>query len=255
MSRLANIVRAPVDYLKTLLRGPPPDPADVLVDIPEADRDIFREVRRHTMAGVERVAALCEAVRYVERAGVPGAIVECGVWRGGSVMAIAKTLLAVGSKERDLFLFDTFEGMTPPDQNDVSIDGQSAGSLSQSHEMSEEDLFWCYAPLDAVRNAVLSTGYPADRVHFIKGRVEDTVPADAPERIALLRLDTDWYQSTHHEMVHLYPRLQRSGVLVIDDYGHWLGARKAVDEYLAANRINLLLSRIDYTARMAIKLD
>jgi hypothetical protein len=193
-------------------------------------------------------------VRYVEKAAIPGAFVECGVWRGGSMMAVAKILLALGRTDRDLYLYDTFEGMTVPDDRDVSIVGQTASALSRQHEMSETDLFWCYAPLEAVKLSLLSTGYPASRIHFIKGPVEETVPAHAPEQIALLRLDTDWYQSTQHELVHLFPRLQRSGVLIIDDYGHWQGARKAVDEYFADNKISILLARIDYTGRMAVKI-
>ena len=77
------------------------------------------------------------------------------------------------------------------------------------------------------------TGYPPERIHFVRGPVEETLPAGAPDEIALLRLDTDWYESTRHELEHLYPRLAAGGVLLVDDYGHWEGARKAVDEYFA----------------------
>jgi hypothetical protein len=107
--------------------------------------------------------------------------------------------------------------------------------------------------LDAVRRTVLGSGYPAERVHFVEGRVEDTLPAHAPEQLALLRLDTDWYESTRAEMEHLYPRLVPGGVLIIDDYGHWEGARRAVDEHFAAHGPAPLLHRIDYTARIAVK--
>ena len=95
-----------------------------------------------------------------------------------------------------------------------------------------------------------ATGYPAERLHFVEGKVEDTIPEQAPERIALLRLDTDWYESTRHELEHLYPRLSPGGVLIIDDYGHWEGARQAVDEYFKGE---VYLHRIDYTGRLAIK--
>ena len=105
----------------------------------------------------------------------------------------------------------------------------------------------------AVRELVLSTGYPAERLHLVHGPVEETLPARAPEEIALLRLDTDWYESTRHELVHLYPRLADGGVLIIDDYGHWEGARRAVDEYFATEAPSLMLNRVDYTARIAIK--
>ena len=90
---------------------------------------------------------------------------------------------------------------------------------------------------------------------MVPGLVEDTVPSQAPEVIALLRLDTDWYKSTWHELEHLYPRLSVGGVLIIDDYGHWEGARRAVDEFIEAKGLRLFLSRIDYTGRLAIKLD
>ena len=114
-------------------------------------------------------------------------------------------------------------------------------------------MFWCYAPLDAVREAVLSSGYPSRKITFVKGRVEDTLPQAAPEKIAILRLDTDWYESTRHELETLYPRLVRGGVLILDDYGHWQGAKKAVDEYIEKNDLKLFLSRTDYTGRVAIK--
>jgi hypothetical protein len=104
-----------------------------------------------------------------------------------------------------------------------------------------------------VRAALLSTGYPAERVHLVEGRVEDTLPAAAPDAIALLRLDTDWYAGTKHELETLYPRLSPGGVLILDDYGHYEGARRAVDEYFADAGGRPLLSRIDYTGRVGVK--
>jgi hypothetical protein len=101
----------------------------------------------------------------------------------------------------------------------------------------------------------LGTGYPPEKVHFVKGMVEDTIPEQSPDGIALLRLDTDWYQSTKLELLHLYPRLANQGVLIIDDYGHWQGARRAVDEFISELRDPILLHRIDYTGRIAIKTD
>jgi len=108
----------------------------------------------------------------------------------------------------------------------------------------------CYSPLEEVKRNMEATGYPPAQISYIKGKVEDTLPAEAPAQIAVLRLDTDWYESTRHELVHLYPRLSPGGVLIIDDYGYWTGARKAVDEYF---RDSLFLGRIDDTGRIAIK--
>jgi len=90
-------------------------------------------------------------------------------------------------------------------------------------------------------------------MRFIVGKVEDTIPGEAPGKIAILRLDTDWYESTKHELINLYPKLSTGGVLIIDDYGHWEGARKAVDEYIHDQRLRILLNRIDYTGRIAVR--
>jgi hypothetical protein len=185
----------------------------------------------------------------VHAARIPGAIVECGVWKGGSMMAVALTLLRLGDTERELVLFDTFTGMTEPTQEDANspYDGYSL------HAMWKRRTSWSGVPAAQVRAAMASTGYPMERVRLVEGPVEETLPAAAPEAIALLRLDTDWYASTRAEMQFLYPRLKPGGVFVVDDYGHYAGARRAVDEGLAAQDEHLLLHRVDYTGRIAIR--
>jgi hypothetical protein len=203
------------------------------------------------MTSPERVYALRRAVEYAALAKLPGAIVECGVWRGGSMMASALTLLDVGRTDVELYLFDTFEGMPPPSPRDVDAAGEAAATLLEHSDPSS--MVWAISHLDEVRAALASVPYPPDRIHFVEGRVEETIPSQAPAEIAVLRLDTDWYESTKHELVHLYPRLVSGGVLIIDDYGHWRGAREATDEYLREHGIHLLLNRIDYTGRVAVK--
>jgi hypothetical protein len=221
-------------------------------DFSPEDVALLRRVEPFTMTSPECVYMCARATEHVVRHGIPGDVVECGVWRGGSMMAIALTLLRLGDRSRELYLFDTFEGMPPATDRDVDHTGRAGASRARAGA-GREGRPWLYASLDEVRRAVLSTGYDPARVHFVKGRVEDTLPASAPEQISLLRLDTDWYESTRHELQHLYPRLTRRGVLIIDDYGHWQGARQATDEYLAEHRIPLLLNRIDPTARIALK--
>ena len=108
--------------------------------------------------------------------------------------------------------------------------------------------------MEEARANLLCTGYPAGKMQFVKGKVEDTIPASAPEHIALLRLDTDWFESTYHELIHLYPRLSPGGILIIDDYGYWQGARKAVDRYIEEHQLKLLLTRVDDSARMSVKM-
>jgi O-methyltransferase len=221
------------------------------LDFEEADKELYRRVGPYTMTTPPRIYALVRAVEYVAAREIPGAIVECGVWRGGSMMAAALTLLRLGATDRELYLYDTFAGMPPPSEADTTRSGEHAADLL-AHEDQDSHL-WAIASLADVRDAVLGVGYPEERIRFVEGRVENTLPADAPEEIAVLRLDTDWYESTKHELVHLYPRLAPGGVLILDDYGHWQGARRAVDEYLAERGVSLLLNRIDGTARIAVK--
>jgi len=228
-------------------------PAPLPPDLDDEARTVIETVRPFTMTSPERILALRDAVRHITKHRIAGDIVECGVWRGGSMMAAALTLLECGDRRR-LHLFDTFEGMPPPAEADRDLHGTDAAELLAAEDRQTGGT-WCYATLDDVRANVLATGYPEDLVHFVPGRVEETIPQHAPEQIAILRLDTDWYESTRHELEHLYPRLAVGGVLIIDDYGHWQGARRAVDEYIDTTKARLLLSRIDYTGRMAVKLD
>jgi O-methyltransferase len=222
-------------------------------DFEARDIDICQRVAPFTMTSPERIYALRRAVRYVAEHGIDGAIVECGVWRGGSMMAVAQTLLDLSKPTYDLYLFDTFDGMPPPTTEDRDFSGTAAADLLNRSTRDRDSEMWGWSSLEQTRSALYSIGYPHEHIHFVAGRVEDTIPARAPERIALLRLDTDWYASTRHELIHLFPRLVTGGVIIIDDYGHWQGAKKATDEYIAEHQISLLLNRIDYTGRIAVK--
>jgi O-methyltransferase len=229
-----------------------PEPTKAMFDQPNWVIDIITRVAPFTMTSPERVAALCQAVGHICKHQIAGDIVECGVWRGGSMMAACLALLHHGDRNRDVHLFDTFEGMTPPSEFDIEASTHvSASKLLKLGEKTTS--VWAISSLDEVKQNIAAIGYPADRIHFIKGKVEDTVPAYAPETIAILRLDTDWYESTLHELKHLFPRLMPGGFLIVDDYGHWDGARQAVDEFIGSTKSRLFLTRIDYTGRLAIK--
>lgn len=201
-------------------------------DYDEEAKQIIAAVRPYTMTSGEKLFALITAVRHIVASGLEGDIVECGVWRGGSMHAVAHTLLAQSDKERDLYLFDTFAGMTEPTDRDVSLArGKTAADLL---EMSSKDAHvWAVASLEDVNEGLATLDYPQERFHCVEGPVEKTIPVGAPERIALLRLDTDWYESTRHELEHLYDRLVPGGVLIIDDYGSWQGSKEATDEFIA----------------------
>jgi hypothetical protein len=213
-------------------------------------RATITAVKPWTMTSYDRIFALILAVRYIVQHGIPGEVVECGVWRGGSMQAVARTLLNLDAADRDLHLFDTFEGMPPPTEDDRRLGGASAAELMERGPRPA--LVKAIAALDDVRAGMQRTGYPADLIHYHPGKVEDTLPDAAPAEIALLRLDTDWYESTKHELEQLYGRLSHGGVLIIDDYDYWEGSRKAVDEFVAATGARLLLIPID-TGRIAVK--
>lgn len=218
-------------------------------DLDDAHRVLYERVSPYTQTSLERVAALADAVEYVVRRAIPGDFVECGVWRGGSSMAIALTLSRLGMTDRRLWLYDTFGTMPPAGEHDRDYAGRAmrAGALDPINNSAHA----AGLTLSEVQSAMASTGYPPGQVTCVEGLVEETIPRSSPDRVALLRLDTDWYESTRHELAELYPRLERGGVLIVDDYGHFAGARKAVDEYFAGEPI--LLARIDYTGRIAVK--
>lgn len=144
--------------------------------------------------------------------------------------------------------------MTDPSANDVSRSGVSAGDLlaaAKKYEKQENSLVWAFASFKDVQSNVARPSYPSERIHFVQGPVEANIPNVNPERIALLRLDTDWYESTLHELTNLYPKLAVGGILMIDDYGDWQGCKKAVDEYFCKQQV--FLNRIDATGRLLVK--
>jgi hypothetical protein len=222
-------------------------------DFDPIHRKIYQKVQDRTLTSPERIYSLIEAVKYISRNKIPGAIVECGVWKGGSMMAAAEALRLQDDTTRKLFLYDTFEGMSTPGDLDKTWAGEAASGLLGSDADKEKNLLWCYSTLETVQQGMKAIGYPEEQIHYVRGKVEDTIPATVPGEIALLRLDTDWYESTRHELLHLFPLLSKGGVLILDDYGHWQGARKAVDEYFDQHPQPILLNRIDETGRIAIK--
>lgn len=226
-----------------------------------AERTIVARARPYTMTSNERLLATIDATNHVLANDIPGALVECGVWLGGSTLAMVLTLLDAGVTDRDIYLYDTYTGMTAPGEADTSRfhraaqlewdDAERTGARMYGH-LFGESIFG----LGIVQRLLHETGYPPERLHFVVGPVEETLPQAAPDVAALIRLDTDWYESTRHELEHLEPRLSVGGVVVIDDYGHWDGARRAVDEYYAARTgPTPLLHRTDYAGRVVLKSD
>jgi O-methyltransferase len=219
------------------------------LDVPKHYREIFDAVCLYTMTSRERVYSLIASVEYIVKNDIPGAIVECGVWKGGSSMACLLTLKHLKSCDRDIYLYDTFSGMPEP----TSKDGQEEHSIYNSLRDKSGNSSWCRSPENEVISNLKICDYPISRIKLVKGLVEETIPSESPEKIAILRLDTDWYSSTLHELTHLYPKIEKNGVLIIDDYGTWQGCRAAVDEYFKESSRLLFFHRIDPNGRLVIK--
>ncbi len=221
------------------------------LDVDAETMEIVTLSDEYSMTSRPKRFALVAAVRHIAQTGIPGDIVECGVWRGGSIHMIARTFQAEGVTDRDIHLFDTFEGMTEPTEHDVAFDDPR--TAAERLETAEKNQWiWAIASLEDVQAGLKTLDYPYERFHFVQGPVEETIPEHAPEQIALLRLDTDWYESTKHELEHLYDRLVPGGVLIIDDYGSWQGSKKATDEFMATLEKPPLMLRAG-TGRIGVK--
>jgi O-methyltransferase len=224
------------------------------IEATDAERQLIESVRPYTMTSAERIWSLVQAVRYVVGEAVPGDFVECGVWRGGSVMAMANELTALNQADRRIWLYDTFEGMTAPTEKDVeAVSGVAAQQLLDTTQVGDGNNVWCVASQDDVERNLRLTGYPMDQFNFVRGDVAQTLKTQTPAQIAILRLDTDWYESTKVGLEVLYPRLVTGGVCVFDDYGHWRGARTAVDEYFAERGLRPFMHPIDFSGRVFVK--
>jgi hypothetical protein len=218
----------------------------------DAQIEILEKCRPFTMTSDERKWALINSIEYISKHNIPGAVVECGVWKGGSMMISALELLR-HQDIRELFLYDTFGYIPAP----TAID-QHQGKLAayELKKFRDQNPGWKEATLEEVRGNMASTGYPVEKIKFVSGLVEETLRRDdnLPNQISVLRLDTDWYESTKIEMAILFPRLSRGGVLILDDFGYWDGAKRAVEEYFATNPMPIVFHRTDRSGRIAVKI-
>lgn len=225
------------------------------VELSKAECKILDDVldRRLTMVNFEGLLATLMACKYVLENSIEGDFVECGVWRGGNAIVAAEMFRLHGS-QKHVWLFDTFLGMTAP----TGVDHDWKGGLAQGEfDLNEREGFnnWCYASIEDVVGNFEDRGLVGNNIHFIKGDVSQTLrEADLPEKISVLRLDTDWYESTKMECEVLYPRLSVGGCLIVDDYGHWNGSRIAIDEYFSQHLNRPFFHATDYARRIGVKL-
>jgi len=226
-----------------------------LYDFTVDERQTYQTVAGMVCGGPEAVTSVIRAVDYLLANNIQGSFVECGVFKGANIIVMMRTLLSAKCIERDIFLYDTFQGMPEPEDVDIYYDGQPARQVWEStKDLTTGGSNWVCSPIDEVRKNVELVGYPMDKVFFIEGLVEETLPDRAPSEIALLRLDTDFYRSTKHELTHLFPRLVKGGILIIDDYGAFSGAKAATDEFFKESGIAFFLGRVDEHVRIGVKI-
>ena len=225
------------------------------MDASSVDLKIYQSVSSFTLADPDPILSLIQSVRYVIENKTEGDFVECGTWRGGCAMAIALTLLDLGVTNRVIWVYDTFTGMTEPSALDFVNDKHrtSGKELLQKYNSLTTESDWERVSLEGVRQSLISTGYPIQNFRLVKGSVLDTLDLDLPEVVCLLRLDTDWYDSTKKELEVIYPKLSEGGVCIVDDYGAWAGSKQAVDEYFSWNPPRPLFHVTNWTVRTWIK--
>lgn len=211
-------------------------------------------VADHTMLSVERLISLWEQVQYLDHSAIDGALVECGVWRGGAAGMMAAAHQSSESVRRPMHLFDSFAGLPEPNrEKDGEFAIRYAGGKAEGHD---RPIGRCVSALGDCRRLLEATlAYPSTLIEYHVGWFSKTIPSVAPrlDPIALLRLDGDWYESTRLALTYLYPLVVNGGLIVVDDYGYWPGCRKAVDEFLMGLQRPVLLNRVDYCARYWVK--
>jgi len=207
-----------------------------------------------TMVSYERAITTLMAVKHAISSCIQGDFVEAGVWRGGNSLIAAAMFKLYGVKKK-VWLFDTFKGMTAPTDIDIQASNLVSAKLRYQSAQHDDHNEWCYSSLDDVKSNFLRMNLLSENIIFVEGDVCQTLTEseNIPTAICCLRLDTDWYESTFKELEVLYPRLSEGGSLILDDYGHWSGAKKATDEYFSKHKNRPFLQYTDYTGRVAVK--
>lgn len=226
------------------------------IELSSSELDCYNYVRNNNLSMVnpQNLFSTLLSCRHVHLNSIPGDFVECGVWKGGNSI-LAKNYFQTYGESRNVWLYDTFTGMTKPTDVDISSIGEDANSIYSLYEKFDSN-GWCHSPLTEVQNNFTAYNLSNSNVKFIVGDILQTtkINQNLPESISILRLDTDWYESTKCELEIFYPKLSIGGILIIDDYGHWSGAKKAVDEYFLKHKIPLALHYIDSSARIYFKI-
>lgn len=214
-------------------------------------KDFYYLVSKNSMTSKERIHDLYYSLEYVINNNIEGDIIECGVWKGGNIVGILSYLKVHNIFDRTIWLYDTFNGLTKPTEKDFGIDikmnHNQVMKYWESSKINETTNNWCYSDLESVQKLIREVNYPENKIRYVVGDICETLkhPENVPDKISLLRLDTDWYESTKIEMEVLFPKLENKGVLIVDDYNYWSGSKTAVDEYYKSKGITPSIQKID----------
>ena len=234
---------------------------DFPIDATKRDIEIIKCVlnsnpdKKLSMVPVDRLMAVISATKYIIENNIEGDFVECGVWRGGNLIIFQK-FIEKYNLQKKIYAYDTFEGMSNPEEIDRTFDGKSSiealNKIREKKIKRDENILVAECSIEKVLENFKKFSQKENLI-CIKGKVEETLKLkdNLPNKISILRLDTDWYSSTKIELEILFPLLEKNGILIIDDYGYWQGAKKAVDEYFKDKQLTMF--KIDFTGRLIIK--
>jgi O-methyltransferase len=193
----------------------------------------LKKVRPYTMLSRERLYDIYNSIDYIIKNRIPGEIVEIGCW-GGGALGLCHYALRKNKESRQIYGYDTFEGHPKPSRVDKDIWGQSQIQRFNQHKTSRRG--WAKITLQKVRKNLTAMGVKSRNIHLVKGKIEETAAKTYPKKIALLRIDVDWFEPTSHSLKFFYPKLSKKGVLIVDDYGHYQGCKEAVDSYFKKSK-------------------
>ena len=225
-----------------------------IIELSEKDRKLIDIVSNYSMTPKIRIYNLLQALKHIKQNSIVGDFVECGVWKGGNIIMFKKFHEnEFFNDNRNIFAYDTFSGMSEPTKEDFNLINKISAKNLLNKDKEKKTNTWGVCGLDEVKSNILKNVANIENIKFVKGKVEETLMKEEnlPKKISILRLDTDWYESTKKELEILYNKVSPGGIIIIDDYGHWNGSRQAVDEYFKGKFV--WMHYVDYACRLIIK--
>ena len=225
---------------------------NLIVEASEQELEEFEKINEISLTSLPNRWSLLQSLHYINDNNIKGDIVETGVFRGANLVLI-NNFLNKSNIDKKIYAYDTYAGQPEPSNLDFDLKGTSM--IDKFSDLKKKNIITVYCSLEKVKENIIKYSInDLSKIIFVKGKVEDTLDDERniPSQISLLRLDTDFYDSVKKSLEILYPKLISGGVLIIDDYGHFKGAKLAVDNYFK-DKQKIWMHRVDYTCRLIIK--